>query len=214
MSRSHPYPIPEEALRAFCVPGRVMNPLCHPWRGDGEVIAGNGYAVIRVQRGRWLDRDFPAVTAEVMERIGKIPWSRFVKLRDEDWHPLGNLMGCIWFRGELGFWQDTKPRPAPTPIWRVGDVLVRLSALQMIAKLPRVEVAWTGGDPASPLWFRFSGGRGAIAFDKTLRVGSYAILQPRMDDLSGELVKPGYRSETKLRLVQPGTNWPPVDLTE
>lgn len=198
----------------FCVPGREMNPLCEPWRGDDEVMAGNGYAVIRVYRGGWLDRDFSAATGEVLERIGKIPWSRFVKLRDEDWHPLADLMGCIWFRGALGFWMDGKPRPAATPIWRVGDVLVRLTALQMVARLPRCEVAWTGGDPDSPLWFRFSGGRGAIARDRNLHASSYSILQARVDDLTGELVKPGRRPETKLRLVQPGVNWPPVDLTE
>lgn len=184
MRQSYPYPIPADALLAFCRPDRAMHPLAKPCRGDGEVMAANGYVALRAHRGRWLDRDYAPAGAEFLERLGKIPWNRFLQVQDTDWRALDLVAAALWARGEIEPW--LRGKMAPTPVWRVDEIPVRLSLLQLIARLPRCEVATGPATPDQPLFFRFTGGRGAIARDPRLEQTSFQIFAPARDAFDGE----------------------------
>jgi hypothetical protein len=214
MKNHFPYPIPAEALQEFCHPAE-WHAFHLARRFDREILAGNGYLAIRCQRGRWIDSEFPAASAEFLSRWGKLPWSRWEVLAQGDhWRRLEDASGRIFAKSAIGFWLGTVP--APSPVWVVGDARrVRLSALQLIARLPRCEVFTGPVDADSPLWFRFSGGRGAVAMDKRLEGCGVSgrLFQPVVDQLSGEL-KYCRPSRPALRLVNPASNWPPADLSE
>jgi hypothetical protein len=209
MRNAFPYPLPATALEEFRHP-EDWHGLRHIVRHGDEVLAGNGYVAIRCERGRWLDADFREAPGQFLERFGKLPWHAFPR-GCELWRPLADVASVLNERAAHGLW--LRGRLAPSPVWRVGGVLVRLSMLQLVARLPRAEVNWTD-HPESPLWFRFSGGHGLIARDARLTLESRAIFQPREDVLSGGLEKRKAAPGT-LRLQHgPGWNWPPVDKTE
>ncbi len=205
MKLDFPYPLPEAALEEFCHPAAVL-PFARPVRVESEIVAGNGYVMVRCHRGRWLDSEFPPASPELLARLGRIPWARYQLIPDFSWRDLAEVRGLIDRRGNLGFWKSGTARVNPSPVWRVGSVMVRLSLLQLIARLPRVAVAWTG-DADSPLWFRFAGGRGAIAHDRRLTLASFEIFQPVRDVLTGLEVRRDTRAKPSFSL--PG--WPPVD---
>lgn len=208
MKESFSYPISREALEMFCHPVEATG-LSRAARWEREILAANGYAAIRVQRGSWLDSEFPAASAEYLGRIGKLPWLAFPGARN-GWRSLADVASSLGLRGGIGLWLND--RLAPSPVWLVGGCRVRLSLLQLVARLPRVEV-YAEEDRSCPLWFRFSGGLGAIAADPRLwEAGqgvAFSIFQPTMDVLGGGTMKRG--SGGTLRLAQPGVNWPPVD---
>lgn len=172
MKRGFPYPLPIECLGEFVHPD-LNHEFASPSRHGDEVIAANGYVVIRATRGRWLDADFSEASAGFMARVDALPWSHAREMKEDKWKFLDGAKRFITARARLGMFSGT--RVAASPVWLVGDVLVRLSVLQAVALLPRVEVAWT--DRALPLWFRFSGGIGAIAADWRLRDPAFSILQ-------------------------------------
>lgn len=203
-----PYPLPQAALAEFCHPG-AWHVFSAPVRGEAEILAGNGYVALRAHRGAWLDREIPAASEEFLKRFGKIPWCRFEAIKDELWKPLGDLRGRLESHGRIDPW--LKGWPAPSPVWRVDEFRVRLAWLQLIARLPRCEVATGRATDSCPLFFRFSGGRGAVLPDSRMGTPAYTIFAPARDVLSGERVQA--RGPT-LRLVQPGVNWPPVDSSE
>lgn len=207
MKSDFPYPLTECALPEFCNPA-LGHVLSKPVRDAAEIIAGNGFVVLRAHRGRWLDSDFPRASAAFLERINKIPWGRFESLSDDRWRDLCGVRQMIDRRGSIGFWQDGTAKVSPSPVWRVGSVYVRLSLLQLIARLPRVAVAWTE-DLDSPLWFRFTGGRGAVAHDRRLTLSSFSIFQPLVDPM-GRIVSP----EKAPAPTWGFKNWPPQDQSE
>lgn len=209
MKDGWPYPLPQAALAEFCHPG-AWHVFAAPARGDSEIMACNGYLALRAHRGAWLDREIPAASADFMERFGKIPWGRYVKIRDEAWRPLGELRAKLEFHGRIEPW--LKGRPAPSPVWRVDEFRVRLAWLQLIARLPRCEVATGQATDDCPLFFRFSGGRGAILPDSRMGTPAFTIFEAGKDIFTGE--RQERRQGPGMRLEQPGVNWPPVDLTD
>ena len=166
MKHSFPNPMPIEALLAFCHPwdGHLLS---QPRRGDGEVLAANGYIAIRAKKGWWLESDFQPAGEEYRKRFDKLPWARFERLGDH-WRPLDNVRGDLFRSGKIEPW--LRHRPAPTPLWLFNSRLrVRLSHLQLVAMLPRCE-AFTGTDDRDdPLFFRFTGGIGIMARDAKLQ---------------------------------------------
>ena len=108
----------------------------------------------------------------------------------------------MWQRGKNGwrFAEGAKVRVG-------GSVVVALSALQWVARLPRCEV-WTGlADADQPLAVRFTGGVGMIAPDAGNLV-AFSIFEPMRHDDGSRMARSGPRPGFAL----PG--WPPVDMTD
>lgn len=209
MTRSFPYPLPPEALAEFCHPAE-WHAFHRPRWHAGEVLAGNGYLVIRASRGRWLESDFLPASAEFLGRVGKLPWGRWDEIVKRDtWRALEDERGRIFARKRIGVWAD-KGGIGASPVWMVGEIPVRLSALQLVAMLPRCEVFTGPVGPEDPLWFRFSGGIGAIARDRKLTPGfSAALFVPRVDTLDGTLIHSRPTRTAPHRYTLPG--WPPPE---
>jgi hypothetical protein len=209
MNDSWPYPLPETALSEFCHPAD-WHVFANPARGDSEILACNGYLALRAHRGAWLDREIPAAGKDFMERFLKIPWGRYVKIRDDAWRPLSDMRSKLEFHGRIDPW--LRGRPAPSPVWLVDEFRVRLTWLQLIARLPRCEVATGQATDACPVFFRFSGGRGAILPDARMGAPSYTIFKAAEDIFTGE--RQERRQGPIMRLTQPGVNWPPPECTD
>lgn len=185
--------------------------LHHARRHDGEVLAGNGYVAIRVRRGMWLDSDHQAASAEFLGRWGKLPWKRFAEIvTREDWRAFDSATLRLFSKGQIGFW--LKDKPAPTPIWRVNEtLLVRLSLLQLVSRLPRCE-CYTGPQSGGEhLYFRFAGGEGIIAADARLTISSGELFGAEKDLWTGSRLPQRGRPigvESHLK------DWPPVDTSD
>ena len=215
MKASFPYPLPADALAEFCHPDEC-NILARPQRRNGEIMAGNGYMAILARRGNWMDSDFMEADPYFLERLEKLRWGRLfeVMAHSEEWEALDKLRGLLGRHGPLAVWNAGRIHACP--VWRVRDALVRLSMLQLVARLPRAEVYV--GPPASAedgLLFRFSGGCGIVARDGRLTHGTFKIFQPRADVLdSGRVME---RRKNKCQGFAWGgsmANWPPVDTSE
>ena len=96
---------------------------------------------------------------------------------------------------------------------------VRLSVLMAAAKLPRVEMAWDD-DRESPIFLRFSGGRGIIAHDRNLSgtVPARSLHQGTRDALRpGAAMSRPIRSTGNLAKPPPPEpmldDWPPADFS-
>lgn len=183
-----PYPLQLGALEAFAhpAPGNVFSiPM---WGEDGSALVANGFIGLEVSRGLWLKSDFPPASSEYLQRFRALEWQRFRTLTEVDWQPLEDIRGDLYRQAPLAPWTD-KHRCAPSPVWRVNGVfLCRLSHLQMIARLPRCEVYLGPMGAASPLLFRFSGGRGMLAADSRLQLSSWEVFTPRRHE-DGSLVE-------------------------
>lgn len=209
MTTAYPYPLPAYALTEFCHPGE-WHLFHHPRRHDREILAGNGYIALRCHRGAWLDSEYQPASAEFLSRWGKLPWSRWDELsKANTWGRLDDQRGRIFQTARIGVWLHE--RPNASPVWSVNEVLVRLSMLQAVATLPRVEIYTGRLFDSDPLWFRFSGGCGALARDKRLTFARTKIFEPRRSVLDGQRMD-GPRGI--VRFTQPGVNWPPADLSE
>ncbi len=175
------FPLGEDVFGEFCAPGPDV--FDGPCRHGVEICAGNGYVAIRCHSGKWLDSEYPDASKDFLLRLCSLPWMRGETLPD-GWRTLerGPLLG----RGELALW-GKNGKLSSSPVWRVGGAVVRLSMLQLIARLPRCEVNWFE-DRDTPLFFRFGGGRGIIARDERLTLWSHAIFQPQMDVMTGAVV--------------------------
>lgn len=186
------YPLPSEALNLFCHPVSRHH-LSRPMRMDGEVVAANGYVAIRCQRGAWIDSEFPEAWTDFRSRVERLPWARMAHLKD-DWRALDDVRGTLFRRAPIGLWIDDARdagRLSPSPVvWVAGGILVRLSMLQLIARLPRCEIYTGTMNTDDPLWFRFSGGRGLIARDtKLTSPAAFTVFEPMRDCLTGERVE-------------------------
>jgi hypothetical protein len=193
----------------FCHPAE-WHDFAKPARHEGEIIAGNGYLCLRAHRGGWIDHEIPPALPDFLERIRKIPWSRFDSIKDASWRSLGDVRAQLFDRAPIAPWNGH--RMAPTPIWLVDEIPVRLSLLQLISRLPRCEVATGLTNSCDPLFFRFSGGRGAIARDPKLCLASFQIFAPQRDIFTGD--RQERRQGSVMRLTQPGVNWPPPDCAD
>lgn len=203
------YPLPLKALSEFTHPAE-WHGLHHARRHGAEVLAGNGYVALRVRKGMWLAADHEAAGAEFLGRIGKLPWTRFDSLND-DWRAMDSAGGRLFAPGQIDFW--LRDKPAPTPVWRVNDtLLVRVSLLQLIARLPRCECYTGRQSHGEHLFFRFSGGVGIIAADARLTMASGELFGAARDLWSGERLE--RRKGPRPSFSLPGKPWPPEDLSE
>jgi hypothetical protein len=175
---NYPYPLQIGALDGFVHP-REEHVFAQAVRHGQEIVAANGYLAIRVRRGLWLPSDFPEAGADYLARLARIPWERFSALQGP-WRELSEIRGDLYRHGARAVWRDDDSgRLSPGPIWRVATVPVRLTLLQLVSRLPRCEVHAGTCDRDDPLFFRFSGGMGAIARDRKLAETSYEVFAPQ-----------------------------------
>jgi hypothetical protein len=220
-----PNPLDEATLAAFCHPS-PRHPFHKPVLSDGDVLAANGYVALRAHRGRWLDSDFDGPTPAQTLRLDRLAWSAFDTLRSNCWDATDDQKGMIFRSGPIGFWavdEDSSAtgKPSPTPIWKVGSAApVRLSLLQLIARLPRCEVFTGPQAPNQPLYFRCTGARGIIAVDARLELTSCHLFAHLSYDAMSDRVVTRPRTntlrETMTRCMREGGVKPPVieDLSE
>lgn len=206
MKNPFPYPLPEYALAEFRHPAE-WHDLGRVYRQHGEMLAGNCYVALRAHRGAWLEQEFDGAPGSFLARFDKLPWNRWPAGKDHEWRMLREQAAALGERGTIGLW--LKGKLAPSPVWMVNEVRVRLSLLQLVARLPRAEVFTGRQDAGDPLWIRFSGGRAAIAADKRLTLHSWEIFPPCRDGWTGDRVTAP--TGPKPRFTQPGVNWPPAD---
>lgn len=168
-----PFPLQLGALEEFCHP-RESHVFARPTYHDGQALAGNGYMLLRVHKGLWMESDFEEPPAGFLTRFMAAPWDGASR-NPENWQSMDEIKGDLFRFGVRGMWLGE--RCAPSPVWRLGaSFLARQSHLQLIARLPRCEVFVVTG---SALHFRFSGGMGILAQDKRLTEFSYSVFAPR-----------------------------------
>lgn len=184
MKNAFPYPLPLHALQEFCHPYEYHQ-LAKPVMIAGQVYACNGYIALRAYRGAWLDSDFQLADESQFARLNSLPWALFDHITTRpDWRLADEQRGIIFKRGRIGVWFPSGALNA-CPIWRVNEIPVRLSLLQLAAMLPRCEF-YTGKQYDRPVAFRFSGGVGFIAShrDHQARIAR-SIFNPRRCPLDG-----------------------------
>jgi hypothetical protein len=189
MRNRHPYPLPADALADYCHP-QPGHALYLPARYEREILAANGYLALRAHRGAWIDSEFRPASPDFLARFNRLPWHKWPEIAaSTTWRALDDERAMIFERAPHGLWLAGKL--APSPIWEVNQIRVRLSLLQAVAMLPRAEV-FTGPTRATgPLWFRFSGGYGCIAHDERLTLHSRALFAPARDCFTGAVTYHG-----------------------
>ena len=208
MRHAHRYPLSADVLPAYCHPAE-NHPLHHPARLGREILAGNGYIALRIHRGGWIDSEFSEAGPAFLARFEKLPWHRFSAAVDGPWRALDEQRGKIFDKAPIGLWLAGKC--APSPVWSVNEIPVRLSHIQAIAMLPRCEISVARAWETDPLWFRFSGGHGCIARDPRLTITSGNLFAPARDPLTDERME---HRRAAIRWPQPGVNWPPPEPTD
>lgn len=180
-----PYPIHAEDLLHFCHPD-PSHPLGQVYYEDTHAICGNGYLALRSHRGLWLHTDFEYLPPEVDERFSKVPWGKMSLLAADEWRELHDVKHHLVRHAAINPWCIPNPqhptlryRLTPSPIWRVGYAApVRLSLLQLIARLPKCEVFVGDLLAGSPTFFRYAGGQGAVMPDPKLDLHSFRLFDP------------------------------------
>jgi hypothetical protein len=205
-------------LEAFCHPS-AANALAHPLPlADGEMGAANGYLAIRIERGRWMPEDFPLLAEDAaLARFLALPWGAAPDAQSAEWRALDDVRGDIYRNAPISPWTD-KHKPTPCPVWKVGGgFLARLSHLQLLARLPRIEIYAGEMSAARPLYFRFTAGRGMIAQDRRLTTHSRELFKPAYHPLHGHRIarhapaKPGnFLNQPAPVPEQPIDDWPPA----
>lgn len=186
---------------------------------DGDLTAGNGYIAIRAHRGLWAENDFPPASYDFRERLGNLPWHSIPPATSPEWRSLDDIRGDIYARAIIHPWTN-KHRPTPSPVWRIGTHhRIRLSHLQLLARLPRAQVYAGTALREEPLYIRFNGGIALMPPNRRLETQSREIFPAQFDRLQG------YRKERTAPLPWTEQNkpdhrqshlkdWPPIDTSE
>lgn len=203
------FPVPPDALAAFCHPS--PHHIFHlPRRIADTVCAANGHVAIRCTRGHWSPEDYMGATDAYILRIQKLPWNS-APINSEFWSPLDDARGTIYRHAPRAiFGSDNKLCHSPSV--RVGKLVVMpLSIIQLIARLPRCEVYINSFTITDPLFFRFSGGAGIVA-PHNLTIPQFKILSPILHDDGQPIRKTKFPKENPPRQHQPDImldDWPP-----
>lgn len=208
-----PYPLQMGSLEAFCH-GDERHPLGRPYWHEGEAIAVSGYVALRAKSRNWDEKDFEKMPGKLVERLEKQPWGTLKHaVKDElQWRMLEDAN--LFRFGAIAPWLNGKV--APTRIVRVNELhLVRLSFLQLVARLPRCEV-YLG--VTETLLFRFSGGVGMLMKDDRLTEAGFSIFTPKRDCFDGGRMTPQKPLNWNFGTPPPPEpeieGWPPVEAVD
>lgn len=174
---------------------------------DGALCAGNGHIAIRATSGRWMASDFTPAPSEFLQRFSRLPWGA-IHGDSPEWRAMDDVRATIYRYAPIGIWTE-KGKRSPSPVVEIGKHhLIRLSHLQLIARLPRCEVYAGPVTRHDPLFFRYNGGTVIVPIDRGLTFGTFGIFAPSLDMFTQERID---RSEAR-PLIHGGhlKGWPPA----
>ena len=180
-----------------------------PRRIGPHVVAANGHAAIRCTKGHWMDSDYGGANDAYVLRFSKLPWNRVLDPESPHWKDLDSVRMSIYRNSPIAvFGKDH--RLAPSPSVRIGtSSAVPLSVLQIVARLPRVEVYAYAQATRDPVFFRFTGGEGIIAFHD-LKSVPFTIHKPHRDFEGNHITyRQNFNFGTKPPEEPQLENWPP-----
>lgn len=179
------FPISAGDVALFCHPDPSTG-LSKPHFIDGDLHAGNGHIAIRARRGLWMESDFEAPHPDFTARLGDLPWHSCPDLKDPEWRSLDEIRPQIYDRGVVALWNDQGKRQ-PSPVWRIGERQhIRLSHLQLIARLPGAKVYAGELIRLQPIYITFNGGTVILPYDTAItKDWSFDIFKPSYHILDG-----------------------------
>jgi len=180
------YPVPADALAYFVHPNprHIFHiPLRHP--EDGNLYAGSAVA-IRFRPSRSIDpAEFLTPDDDALSRFMDLPWYRFTPAATQPkaWRCLDDHRGTIYgdpllpvhVRTTSGIQIDRVTKNVRI----CGAPIVPLSILQLLARLPRIELYTAHCTLTGPVLFRFSGGEGIIPHYGIESGARFELLKPR-----------------------------------
>lgn len=212
-----PFPFPLRAgdIAEFCHPSPDSG-LDRPHFLDGDLHAGNGHIAIRARRGLWLENDFDKPSYEFMERLSNLPWGSFPDSASPEWRALDDVRGHIYKRAVISPFNEQGKRQ-PSPIWTIaGAQYIRLSHLQLLARLPGAKVYAGPLTRFSPIYITFNGGTVLVPRDEAIiKPASFNIFAPGFDIFDGS--RKARSAPVKTSYVpkpipdQPIEDWPPAE---
>jgi len=206
--KGFPFPLPRHALGEFCHPaaGSVFD---RPRFHEGYTWTGNTHLALKISKGNWMDGEIESAedAPEFLKRIRKLDWN--APFDRPEWSLLEEVAPRLFGRKAIGLWLNGKTNASPV-VMVGGRFRARLSVLQLVSRLPRVEVYTGPADRSAPLWLRFSGGCGVIARASSLdnTPPAFAIFEPRRDGETGERVE---RPRNAFQGLESVGNWPPPE---
>ncbi len=162
LKRPFGWPLPAAALDYFCHPTlpAVMTPLRHP--EDGMVYCVSPFGALRIRRFHGHAEEFPTMGEEMVARLAALPWAT---LREQGqtkdlWRLMDDARGTLWrdpplplYRLKDFNWQATREKRVRI----CGGPIVPLALLQVLSRLPRMEICVADSSPQQPVFFRCNG---------------------------------------------------------
>ena len=199
-------PFPVDGLDYFCT-ARVNHPRSRVFRqpyynpADGMVYAASGYVAVRIRKlAGAMPEEFAPAPPEFLDRVGALPWHYMEdhpeSLRAKDWRMVDDSRGTIYRDGPLPLWFPGDARkgrfhPAlnqDTIIRVCGAQLLSLALLQLVARLPRVEICTSSGTLKGPILFRSSAGEAIIPFQGLEGPAKFELFKPRTSSPVGGML--------------------------
>jgi hypothetical protein len=179
------FPIRAGDISLFCHPDPSTG-LDKPHFVDGDLCAGNGFIAIRARRGLWLESDFEKPDPSFLNRLGNLPWHLTPDPQDPEWRSLDDIRGQIYRNAPIALWND-QGRRHPSPIWRVAQSqFIRLSHLQLIARLPGAKIYAGDLIRLQPIYITFVGGTVILPYDQAIpQDWSFDIFKPTYHLIDG-----------------------------
>ncbi len=186
------HPVPADAVAHFVHPDPrhlFHTPFRHP--EDGNLYAGSAVA-LRLRPSRAIDpAEYPAPGEETLRRFTSLPWHRFTHAATQPkaWRCLDDHRGTIYADALLPVHVRTTQGIQIDRVTKnvriCGSPIVPLSILQLLARLPRIELYTAHCTLTGPVLFRFSGGEGIIPHLGIESGARFEMLKPRdtSDDL-------------------------------
>lgn len=160
--RGFGWPLPVAALDYFTHPVQIdfSRPMRHPT--DGMVYCLSAFGALRTRRFAGDPDELPAITPWALERVGRVPWDTLREhgQRRDAWRLMDDSRGTL-FRdppAPLYVFRDFRWQRTEATLVRVaGAPILPLALLQVISRLPRVEICTIAPRVESPVFFRFNG---------------------------------------------------------
>jgi len=201
--KSWHYPIPSSEVWELCDPNPASD-FHRPFStDDGFTGLSNGYFAIKLET--FIDPDLVEESDAAQKRIQKLPW-HFYELSTDDrilpqgkrdrenaWVNLDERVSSLRNAGKLEPWSPGDKAgfiPTLSPCMAVGSnsTLIPTAFLQLLLKLPRIQIYPRFHSYPKFLFFRFNGGTGICAgLDPEKHSPSFALWKP---DLSRSFTSP------------------------
>jgi len=155
------HPVPVAAIEYFCHPLAGHRYHQAAWGREGKLYVGNCWVALRFFNFTAAQGPGPMA---VVDALGKLPWHDGRHEDPKAWRRLDDVGGDLFREGLFAPWRDDLNAFRADPPVRINHgFLVPAAALQMIYRLPRVEVYTVLDRSCRFVPFRFNGGEGLVA---------------------------------------------------